>query len=49
MRGQPTTRSPKQIRQAATLGLKEGCLHPNHWAEMDDLLLDERPERLLSC
>jgi hypothetical protein len=36
------TRSPKQIRRAATLALKEGRLHSDHWAEADDLLLDER-------
>jgi hypothetical protein len=40
--GQPTARSPKQIREAATLALKEGRLHPDHWAEVDDLLLDGR-------
>jgi hypothetical protein len=36
------TRSPKQIREVATLALREGRLHPDHWAEVDDLLLDER-------
>lgn len=38
------TRSSKQIREAATLALKQGHLHPDHWAEADDLLLDERPD-----
>jgi hypothetical protein len=42
--GQPTTHSLKQVRNAATLALKEGRLHPYHWAEVDDLLLDERLE-----
>jgi hypothetical protein len=39
------TRSPRQIREAATLALREGRLHADHWAEVDDLLLDERPDK----
>ena len=42
MTGQLTTRSPKQIRATATAALKEGRLHPDRWAEVDDLVLDER-------
>lgn len=37
------TRSPKQIRAAATAASKGGRLHPDCWAEVDDLVLDERP------
>jgi hypothetical protein len=40
--GQATTRSPKQIRDAAILALNGGRLHPDRWAEVDDLVLDER-------
>lgn len=43
MTGQPMTRSPKQIREAATLALKQGRLYRDHWAEVVDLLLGERP------
>jgi hypothetical protein len=42
--GQPRTRSPKRIGEAATLALKEGRLHPDHWAKVDNLLLDERSD-----
>jgi hypothetical protein len=36
--GQPVTRKPKQIREAATLALKQGRLHPDRWAEAAELL-----------
>jgi hypothetical protein len=42
---QQTIRSPKGIRNDATAALKAGRLHPDRWAEVDDLLLDERPDQ----
>jgi hypothetical protein len=37
-------RSPKQVREAATLALKQGRLRPDHWAEVDGLRLGEPPD-----
>jgi hypothetical protein len=36
------TRNPKRLRDIATDMLKKGRLHPDHWCEVDDLLLDDR-------
>jgi hypothetical protein len=33
-------RSLKRVRKAATAALKGGRLHPDRWAEVDDLVLD---------
>jgi hypothetical protein len=42
--GQPTTRSPEQIREAATGALKKERLYPSRSAEMEELLFEEQLE-----
>lgn len=36
--------NPKHLRRSVTDALKSGHLHYERWAEIDDLLLDDRPQ-----